>query len=282
MGKLEDLFKRKMASLLGDDVLVVKNQVLENVEELLEPYVRLKTFPYDRLTVFLFSPGDRRRGVLHAAFVEDNALQTDLRALLERIRFPHRHALRFDVQVVASLPEEVAAKLGSEAALEAAYEDGFYVDLAQQEAAAATLTVAQLHREYGLAHIDTLDMLDKEVVFLGRRKTVQTGEMGYHINDLAFLDPPSPESPEDAPRIDEADEAERVATQTVHRRHAKIVREEDGGYRIFPLRRELGSVTVCRKDRPNIPIQVRPHVGLDLRDGDTIYLRRAILRVELG
>ncbi len=134
MGKFEDFFKRKMTALLGDDVLVVKNQVLENVEELLEPFVRLKTFPYDHLTVFLLTPDDRRRGVLHAAFVEDNALATDVRSLLERIRFPHRHALRLGVEVVASLPEEVAAKLGSEAALDKVYQDGFYVDLAQQEA----------------------------------------------------------------------------------------------------------------------------------------------------
>ncbi|MDQ6678141.1 MAG: FHA domain-containing protein [Acidobacteriota bacterium] len=204
-------------------------------------------FPYSEVIVKLAAADREQADAFTAAFVDEDALQADVREMLTE-----SGCAAGAVNVLVEVNEDPAAppfKLEFKR-----------VEKPAKGAAATPAKVrpaAWLYVENGHAERPEY-FIGKDVVYLGRLKEVREKEGGLRRrNDVAFDD----------------------AETTVSREHAHIT-FEDGRFRLFHDSGERA--TRLFRDGRVVPLPATGSRGTQLRGGDEIHLGDARLRFETG
>ncbi len=245
-------FERWSSNIAGGahpkEALEIRREVLRAIADKVEAkgggeYL----FPYSEIAVKLAASGAEQVDILTAAFLDEDALQTDVRDLLSESGCAGS-AVKVSVEVI----EDSAAPQ-------------FQLEFKRVEkpakGAAATPAkvrpAAWLYVESGNAERPEY-YIGKDVTYLGRLKEVREKQGGLRRrNDVAFDD----------------------AETTVSREHAHIT-FEDGKFRLFHDSGERG--TRLFRDGRVVPLPATGSRGTQLRGGDEIHLGEARLRFETG
>ncbi|HVS16839.1 MAG TPA: FHA domain-containing protein [Thermoanaerobaculia bacterium] len=237
----------------GSSLLEIQRSIVDDVaEKVAEIGSGKRVFPYHRVEVDLRFVTDEERAVAAAALEAGWAGE-----LKERIatRLEEMRCLPVELAVAVAVREEPSPADGPFHEL--------HVERVEEReepvaAAAASRPVLALEVIRGAAE-ETVYRFDQERVLIGRLVDVldQHGRIKRR-NHLAFLD--------------EGDENE-----TVSREHARIVwRDEPSGWWLADERSAYGT-RIFRDGKP-IDVSSRDRRGVRLKDGDEIYLGRAVLR----
>ncbi len=246
-------FERWSANLAGGahpkEALEIRREILSAVRDRIEPkgdgeYL----FPYQEIVVRLAARDPEHRDSLTAAFVDDNALETQTRELLTEA------GCRADnVSVAVEIAEDPAA-----APFKLEFRRADKTKAAAPEAAqsgASRRPAAWLYVTRGNSDQNE-HFIARDTVFLGRLKEVNSKDGGLRRrNDIAFDD----------------------AETTVSREHAHI-QFEDGKFRLY---HDLGErpTRLFREGRA-MEVPARGGRGTQLKSGDEIHLGDARLRFE--
>jgi hypothetical protein len=263
MSRLHDLERRIDAALRGmlrssspdqkRELLEVHRALLDEVTARVETLPRGKqAFPYTQLQVQILLPDPALRRSYELVFVEANALLREIRHRFEDQRVEVPENLAVQVELVAELPPDVAAR-------------GFdvrYGSIPGRQPAKELMEV-QLTVIAGLAQQQQL-CLKKKRINLGRLAEVTDADQRLtRRNDVAFRD--------DAP----------APNPSVSRTHAHIEFDpETAVFRLFDDRSAHGTSVI--RDGAVIPVPQGASKGVALRHGDEIALGQARLRFEEG
>jgi len=240
-------FERWSANLAGGphpkETLEIRREILSAIRDRIEPkgdgeYM----FPYQEISVRLAARDADHRDSLSAAFVDENALETEVRELLTEAE------CRADnVTVPIEIIDDAAAA-------------PFKLEFrrADKTKAAAPVTrrpAAWLYVTKGKSDQSEL-FIGRDNIFLGRLKEVNSKDGGLRRrNDIAFDD----------------------SENTVSREHAHIQFEE-GKFRLYHDLGERGT-RLFREGR-SVDVPVSGGRGTQLKSGDEIHLGEARLRFE--
>jgi hypothetical protein len=209
-----------------------------------------RSFPFKFLTIEFFVPDEERQAIFETAFVEAQALQTDIQIFLQRELGEKPAALRIAVNVqVAPPPADVTGVFRL-----------VYRRTAMPDGEAHTQPNAQLVILKGQTTRERY-VLDKERTYIGRLPQV-TDKAGRIVrrNDIVFAD--------------NSDEA----NQTVSRVHAHIHYDAASGeYRLCDDLSAYGT-RVVRDGQPHEAPQRR---GVKLKAGDEVFFGEACARFEV-
>jgi hypothetical protein len=224
-----------------------------------------RVFPYHRVEVDLSFGSDEERAVGAAALDAGwgQELEERLAARLEESR-----CLPSDLEVTVAVLDEPAPAEGPYHSIRLERRDRDAGDAERTSPAPSTRPTLVLEIQAGAAEHETY-RFDQERVLIGRLRDVldQHGRIKRR-NHLAFLDE-QPEEDESRPASSE--------NQTVSREHARIVwRDDPPGYWLADERSAYGT-RIFRDGKP-IDVSSRDRRGVRLKDGDEIYLGRAVLR----
>lgn len=256
-------FERWSANLAGGshpkEALEIRREILTAIRDRIEAkgggeYL----FPYQEITVKLNARDQEHRDSLTAAFVDDDALQTQVREMLAEAGCPSDN-----VTVAVEIPE-VPPNAGdpvagpSEPTAAPAFKLTFK-RLEKNKSPAAAPTVkrpaAWLYVTQGKSDQSEF-FIKRDNIYLGRLKEVSSREGGLRRrNDIAFDD----------------------SEDTVSREHAHIS-YEDGKFRLY---HDLGErpTRLFREGRA-VAVPTSGGRGTQLRSGDEIHLGEARLRFE--
>lgn len=240
-------FERWSANLAGGshpkEALEIRREILSAIRDRIEPkgdgeYV----FPYQEISVRIAARDAEHRDSLTAAFVDENALETQVRELLTEAE-----CKADNVSVAVEIVEDATG---------APFKLGFRrADKTKAAAPVARRPAAWLYVTKGKCDQSEY-FIGRDTVFLGRLKEVNSKDGGLRRrNDIAFDD----------------------AENTVSREHAHI-RFEDGKFRLFHDLGERG--TKLFREGRSVDVPVSGGRGTQLRSGDEIHLGEARLRFE--
>jgi hypothetical protein len=225
------------------EALEIRREMLTDIRDKIEPrgdgaYV----FPYQEISVHLKATDRAQADAFAGAFIDEDALQSQIRELLIEAGCKGDVAVAVDVQEAAGEPYRLEYRR---------------VTKQTEAAAAAKRPAAWIHVLRGKT--DKAEyFLSKDTIYLGRLKEVSSRDGGLRRrNDVAFADDES----------------------TVSREHAHI--EYDGGrFRLFHDSGERGTKLV--RDGRAVQVPPGGGRGAQLRSGDEIHLGEAQLRFEVS
>ena len=242
-------FERWSASLAGGahpkEALEIRREILRDIRDRIEPkgdgeYV----FAYHEIGVRLFPRDAAQRDSFAAAFLDDNALESQVREMLEEA------GCRADsITVPVTISEEAG-------------EAPYRLDFRRAEKSKAAAPTAGAKRPPAWIHVlkgkaaPSEFFVGKNVVYLGRLGEV-SGKDGSvrRRNDVAFDD----------------------SETTVSREHAHIA-FEDGKFRLYHDRGERA--TRLFRDGRAVAVPAGSGRGAQLKSGDEIHLGEARLKFE--
>jgi hypothetical protein len=263
MSRLHDLERRIDETLRGmlrssspdqkRELLEIHRALLDDVTAHVDTLPRGKrAFSYTQLEVRILLPNPALRRSYELVFIEADALARDIRSRLEdeRVELPGRLAVQ--VELVAELPPDVAAR-------------GFdvhYGSVSKPQPSVATMEV-RLTILAGSAEQQQLS-LKKKRIKLGRlAEVIDSDGRLTRKNDVAFRDDGHAPNP------------------SVSRAHAHIDFDPEGSvFRLFDDRSAHGTTVI--RDGSVIPVPQGPSKGVALQQGDEIVLGQASLRFEEG
>jgi hypothetical protein len=246
-------FERWSSNLSGGshpkEALEIRREILSAVRDRIEPkgdgeYL----FPYQEILVRLGARDNEHRDALMAAFVDENALEGQVRELLGEAECRGAESVAVAVEVLDD-PEAPPFKLEFRRVDKGKVVAGV--------AAGPRRPAAWLYVTKGKSDQTEL-FVGRDTVFLGRLKEVNSKDGGLRRrNDIAFDD----------------------SENTVSREHAHI-RFEDGKFRLY---HDLGErpTRLFREGRA-VDVPVSGGRGTQLRSGDEIHLGEARLKFEVG
>jgi len=266
MGLLDSLLRaerkiqKRIDQLFGTGAsatpLELRRDILDEVENCLAGAGRGKLLPFSGITVRLQPGDDHMKEVLRAAFLDDQALEKDIRQLLDGSHSQVPETFEIDVRI------EDAPAQG-----EAGRSRTFHIEYSRvKQPARARRKHLPPQVEFvvvkGVAEQDVY-LTDKPKIHLGRLKEVmdKEGQMARR-NDIVFVD-----------------NGEEI-NSTVGRAHATIYFDDDRNeFRIIDEVSKYG--TRIFRDSRSIEVPPGASRGVRLSFGDEVYLGRACVRFDL-
>ena len=258
--KAEQRIRKRIDRAFGEGAarapLELRREVLDEVENHIVIAKDARKFPFDQIVVRFGIVAPETREILRAAFLEDAALEQDIRRLLREsgCRIPS------NLEVLLDFTDSTANDGGGPTSVE--------VELSRREEGAASPETKRRPAECGFTVVKGAAELSdyrftKARIYVGRLKEIvdPDGQM-VRRNDIVF--------------IDNGDDV----NSTVSRAHAAIwLDEARGELRIVDEASRYGT-RIFRENRC-IEVPTGNRRGIALRSGDEIYLGRACLRFEV-
>jgi len=245
-GRIKDWSSRATGGAEGSHLIEIRRDILEDVRQRIEPTGNGKRmFPYNVVSIRFSAPTPDARARTEAAFCSDDALDGDIRALLEEATCPVPAG--FEVKI------ELAEDLTSGYQIQYDRKQRAHVPEEKKKRPAAALTVLQGQSDqprYAIASDRTNIGRLKEVV--GEREGL------LRRNHVAFED-----------------------TETsVSREHAHLEFDTDAGkFRLCDSSSQRGTA-IFRQGR-RIEVPKRAAQGVQLQSGDEIHVGNARLLFEI-
>jgi hypothetical protein len=263
MSRLHDLERRIDEILRGmlrssspdqkRELLEIHRALLEDVTAHVDSLRRgRQTFAFDQLNVRILLPDPALRRSYELVFVEGDVLARDIRLRLEDQRVELQVHLAVQVELVAELPPDVAAR-------------GFDVHYGSTPTPQPSEKVMEVRLTVITGSAEQQQLcLNKKRIHLGRlAEVIDADGRLTRKNDVAFRDDGEAPNP------------------SVSRAHAHIEFDpEKAVFRLFDDRSAHGTTVI--RDGSVISVPQGASKGVALRDGDEIVLGQARLRFEEG
>jgi len=249
---------RMFGEAQSDELLLVHRAILEQVESKVQVLGRGKCiFPFSRLRVTLHSPDAERRTLYQAAFGEEHRLESEIREALEQAGCEIPRAFSVEVTTTETEGPPFEIEYGSASSTENHLLSSVNALAPQRPPVSSIPRLILVKGKTTQAEYT----LEKSRTNIGR--TAELTDADQHVigrNDVIF------------------EEGADESNATVSRRHAHIIRDSGGEYRLTDDGSEFGT-RVFRDGRP-VEVPAGSRRGEKLRPGDEIYLGRACLRFE--